>query len=62
MRAFLRRCGQALVLGSICVSMAVCVLSFALGVLGGLLNEASNALALLANHIQNTAARKRRSE
>lgn len=49
-------------MASVCVSILVCTLSFLLGLVGGVLNEASNAFALLAHHIQNTAARKRRSE
>lgn len=56
----LRRCFDAAVLASVCVAMFVAALSFFLGIIGGLLNEASNALALLADWIHNRAARRRR--
>jgi hypothetical protein len=62
MRNFLRRCGQALVMGSICAAFVVAGLAFLLRIIGGLLNELSNALALLADELWNSTARKRKGE
>lgn len=60
MRAFLRRCFDAVVVASVCVAMFVAMLSFVLKIVGGLLNELSNALALLADWMHNRATQRRR--
>ena len=62
MRAFLHRCGQALVMGSICAAFLCAALSYLLGFIGCALNECSTGLELLSDHLWNNAARKRRSE
>jgi hypothetical protein len=53
MRFSLSRCGKAVVAASVCIALFLAFVSFVFGVVGGLLNELSNALGILSNHLWN---------